>query len=402
MSMYRLKGSIQHYAWGGHHFIADLLGEAVPSKAPCAEYWLGAHRQAPSRILPDAFTEEPLDAFIARDPVHCLGPETARKFGRLPYLLKVLDVKDMLSIQVHPSKEEALLGFARENAAGIPLDAPNRNFKDDNHKPEVMVALSEFWLLHGFLSEDRLLEVLEAQAAWTGLVQAFRLHGYQGLYRQVMELPQSEIQVLLGPLMLQVLPLYDAGALAKSDPAFWAARAIRSGICSLERLDRGIFSIYFFNILRLHPGEGIFQAAGVPHAYLEGQNVELMANSDNVLRGGLSPKHVDVAELLRHIRFEAIAPSVLSGIVRGACRDYPCPVEDFGLSSYTLHPGSPQRQSAASAEILLVLDGQGQIRSRSRGLDISRGEALWVEAGEAYELQTNSNCMIFRAFVPVD
>lgn len=400
--MHRLNGRIQHYAWGGHRFIPELLGQASPSTAPCAEYWLGAHQQAPSLLDLEPGSQIALDVYIAQDPSSRLGTSTAHRFGRLPYLFKILDVKDMLSIQVHPSKEEAVRGFERETAAGIPLNAPHRNYKDDNHKPEVMVALSEFWLLHGFLPQDHLRQVLASYPEWSNLLERFEAGGYQGLYRWIMELPQIQVNALLEPLMQRCLPDYDAGRLDKSTPEFWAARAIRSGMCSLHELDRGIFSIFFFNIVRIDPGGGIFQAAGIPHAYLEGQNVELMANSDNVLRGGLTPKHVDVPELLHHIRFEGVHPDILQGQTHGLRRDYPCPVPDFGLSSYRLPTGSEVQETSGSAEILMMLDGSCQMTTRHQSETFHRGEAIFVEAQESYMLSSLSNCLIYKAFVPVD
>src|SRR5699024_6743476 len=194
----------------------------------------------------------------------------------------------------------------KENQAGIPTDATNRNYKDDNHKPEMMVALSDFYLLHGFKAEDKLIQQLQRIKEFSALLPIFGSEGYKGLYKEVMTLPQEKVNQILRPLLEHIIPLYKADQLSKTDPAFWASRAVASGMTTLEDIDRGIFSIYFFNLLHLKTGEGIFQAAGLPHAYLEGQNIELMANSDNVLRGGLTQTHVDVEELLKHTRFKGI------------------------------------------------------------------------------------------------
>ncbi len=152
--MHKLKGKVQHYAWGGTEYIPQLLGEENPGHQPYAEYWMGAHTSSPSVVLFDETHHTTLDRLIKEDPHAWLGDKVTTRFGALPYLFKVLDVRDMLSIQVHPTKAEAEKGFARENEAGIPLSASNRNYKDDNHKPEVMVALSEFWLLHGFKEKN--------------------------------------------------------------------------------------------------------------------------------------------------------------------------------------------------------------------------------------------------------
>jgi mannose-6-phosphate isomerase len=154
-SMYKLKGIIRNYDWGGVEFLSKLLLHSNPGGEPMAEYWLGAHDLA-SSILVTKNNEIGLNQFIEKNKEKALGKTVAKKFGRLPYLLKILDVKDMLSIQVHPAKHEAEIEFARENKHRIPLNAPDRNYKDDNHKPELMVALGDFWLLHGFKPVDTL------------------------------------------------------------------------------------------------------------------------------------------------------------------------------------------------------------------------------------------------------
>ncbi|MBC7588692.1 MAG: mannose-6-phosphate isomerase, class I, partial [Chitinophagaceae bacterium] len=155
----QLKGKVQHYAWGGSSFIPSLLHIDNAENKPHAEYWMGTHPSAPSELF-DGAASISLDQFIQQNPIKVLGEKVFKQFKALPYLFKVLDVNDMLSIQVHPSKAEAEKGFDAEEAAGIPLNAPNRNYKDSNHKPEIMVALSEFWLLHGFKSKEAIEKML--------------------------------------------------------------------------------------------------------------------------------------------------------------------------------------------------------------------------------------------------
>jgi mannose-6-phosphate isomerase len=211
--------------------------------------------------------------------------------------------------------------------AGIPMDAPNRNYKDPNHKPEVMVALSEFWLLHGF--NANLHQILDDHEIFNPLVPLLEVKGLKGLYQYVMELPQSGVDAMLRPLAEKIVPLYTKNQLSKSSPDFWAARVMAEAKPSFENLDRGIFSIYFFNIVQLEPGEAVFQDAGIPHAYLEGQNIELMSNSDNVLRAGLTSKHMDIPELMKHTRFEYVVPHVMHGEKEGKLITFNCPVPDF-------------------------------------------------------------------------
>lgn len=398
--IFRLDGKVQHYAWGGYHYIPALLG--IPeTKEPSAEYWMGAHQSAPSTIGVDAGTST-LDQLIKAQPEAILGEKVWQRFGELPFLLKILDVKEMLSIQVHPTKTEAEKGFARENEAGIPLNAAHRNYKDANHKPEIMVALSEFWLLHGFLPEEKLRKVLSTVPEFNSLAPVFENESYFGLYKVVMELPQDEVNTVLRPLAERVLPAYQAGTLHKSDPAFWAGRAIANDPQGMDRLDRGIFSIYFFNIVEVHPGEAVFQDAGIPHAYLEGQNVELMANSDNVLRGGLTPKHIDVPELLKHTRFEAVHPKILKGEVKGHEAIYHSPAPDFEVSRITLQPGNVYEHTAAATEILLVLEGNAVIvGAEGEDIPLEKGQSVVAWYNAKYEIESGAGAVIYKATVPV-
>lgn len=340
--IFPLKGVIKHYDWGGFSLIPEMLLQENQAHKPYAEYWMGTHP-------------------LGMGQVKTSGNNWSRAedvCGTLPYLLKVLDVRDMLSIQVHPGREEAEAAFARENEAGIPLDAPNRNYKDPNHKPEMMVALSEFWLLHGFKPEKELSGTLEKTPELNRFLPVFLHSGYKALYQQVMEMPSTEVHEILAPLLERIQPDYAAGRLDKSDPSYWAAKAAlhfnKTGVT-----DRGIFSVYFFNLVHLQPGQGIFQGAGVPHAYLEGANVELMANSDNVLRGGLTSKHIDVQELLRHVSCAATRPAVISPLPdeKGEYQ-YPVPVPDFRISLFRLNDGARIAFKAEGPEILLCTKGK--------------------------------------------
>jgi mannose-6-phosphate isomerase len=353
-SIFPLLGKVQNYAWGGHRFIPDLVGFEPEPGLKYAEYWLGAHDKAPSEIVLDDRTKVPLNDVVSGQPERILGQEVARRYGRLPFLYKILDVREMLSIQVHPTKAEAEAGFARENDLGIPLDSPVRNYKDNNHKPEIMVALSDFWLLHGFLQKRKILNVLDRVPEFHGLRVFFEKDGYRGLYKQIMEMPVAAVDALLEPLVTRVYQRYKNEELDKSSADYWTARVVDGN--QGEHYDRGIFSIYFFNLVHLKEGQAIFQDAGIPHAYLEGQNVELMANSDNVLRGGLTQKHVDVVELLRLTRFEGVSPKVIAGKTKKNFFElfYEAPTRDFLLNRIELPQGSRYEHTARSVEINFV------------------------------------------------
>ena len=394
-----LKGKIQNYAWGGNTYIPELLG-LEKSDVPCAEYWLGAHVNAPS-ILKTPEGELSLNEYLKMNSAKVLGEEISEKFGILPFLFKVLDVNDMLSIQVHPTKIEAEKGFKYENEKGIPLTAPHRNYKDDNHKPEIMVALSEFWLLHGFLPKNKLTEVLKNTPEFTRLLSVFEDEGYFGLYKQVMEQSVEESNKILQPLVDRLLPLYKAGKLDKSNPGYWAAKAVDTS-SDKTTLDKGIYSIYFFNIVKVDKGEAVFQDAGIPHAYLEGQNMELMANSDNVLRGGLTPKHVDVPELLKHVVFEETNPDIMLGELQedGIERIYKSPAPDFELSQIAISSKVNYNSIAKTAQILIVIEGEIKINEGNTSLVLSKGKAAFLAAESNYSITTPNSAIVYKATAP--
>ena len=390
--IYRLKGVVKHYDWGGQSFLPSLLQASNKENRAFAEYWLGTHHAGQALVETGNAEWKKLEEFT----------------GDLPYLFKVLDVKDMLSIQVHPSRKAAEEEFARENAAGIPLDSPQRNYKDANHKPELMVALSDFWLLHGFKPPEELSYTLLNVVELRELLPVFNESGYEGLYKMVMEMPQEEVNRILKPLVDNIASVYKNALPEKDDEDFWVARAVES-FSWPERIDRGIFSIYFFNLVHLQKGEGIFQAAGVPHAYLEGQNVEIMANSDNVLRGGLTTKHIAVSELLKHTSCEPVVPIIIqpeeigSGekIYNTGAAD---PVDNgFRLTVLNLENQEPVSISTVSMEILLVTEGAVVISAGETIVELGPGSpSALVLPGYTIGVKAKSSATVFRASVPVN
>ncbi len=387
-----LTGVAQHYAWGGYEYIPDLIGQPNQGQVPYAELWMGVHSRGPARLqLGDG--SPLLSEWLAGHP-EALGAARGRFGGQLPFLFKILDVRQMLSIQSHPTKAQAEKGFRMENEAGVPLDAPHRNFKDDNHKPEVMVALTDFWLLHGFRPLAEIDEMLESVPALRPLQAYFDGQSIYTLYKAIMELPQVEVNQLLQPLHNE---LQRASGLDKSSPGYWARRAFEQ--YSSAGFDRGIFSIYLFNLVHVPPGSGIYQGAGIPHAYLEGVNVELMANSDNVFRGGLTVKHIDVPQLLQHLHFGPVAPALLRGQKRGAWEvAYETPAPDFQLNRIELPKGETYAPAPPpTAEIGIVLEGAVET---SKGQAFKRGQAFFLPAGTAYTLTATDDAQLFKALVP--
>lgn len=397
----RLLGKMQHYAWGGYTFIPDLIGIKPEPGLTYAEYWMGAHEKAPSEVWRTDGTKALLDRFIENQPETVLGPYIAQKYGHLPFLFKVLDVREMLSIQVHPTKSAAEAGFARENELGISLDAPERNYRDDNHKPELQLALSDFWLLHGFRPEEDLNQILDQVPEIRVLASMFRNDGYYGIYKYIMEMSSDTLDAFLNPLGERIIPLYDSGVLEESSPDYWAAKAMKGE--RGKHYDRGIFSIYFFNLVHLKPGQALFQDAGVPHALLKGQTLEIMANSDNVIRGGLTPKQVDIPELLKLIKFQRITTEVIEGRQSNRPGEdcYISPGQEFRLSRIRLRRGDTYENRTDSTEIFLNLHGQVQVSTLDSKMVLKRGESFIILADKQYQVNAiEEDASLFRAFIP--
>ena len=396
--IYKLKGRVQHYAWGGYTYIPQLVHFNNIDNKPCAEYWMGAHPSAPSQLVIDG-CEISLEKIIEENKEIVLTNDIINKFGELPYLYKILDVNEMLSIQVHPSKTEAEKGFDAENAANIALTAPHRNYKDKNHKPEVMIALGEFWLLHGFMQLNEIEQRLNEVKEFNVFLPIFKSEGLKSLYQFLMELTQDNVDAILSGLVKREMRRKLNGELNKSMPGWWAAKLFNEND-EVKNVDRGVFSIYLFNIVGLQKGEGIFQAAGIPHAYLEGQNVELMANSDNVLRGGLTPKHIDVPELMKHTLFEPIVPKIMQGEPFGnAERRYDCPVPDFDISKIELNVSSSYKALSSSPEIFIVIDGGAIVNGTNVNMNIKKGECVMIFPNENYSITASGHCELYKAYV---
>ena len=404
-----IQGVLQPYAWGGTDYLARFLHRPNPAGEPQAEYWMGAHAKGPAELIGHDRT---LDNYVAADPEGVLGTAVARRFDdRLPFLFKVLDVKDMLSIQVHPTKDAAEKGFAAEEANGPERTAPNRNYRDDNHKPELGVALTDFYLLHGFKDSAAIEISLNTVPGWSELLPALRSDGVAGLYGHVMALGQADLNELLQPLVDSLGPESDY---SRDQPEFWASRAVQQ-YSEGGRHDRGLFSIYWFNIVHLRPGEGIFQDAGIPHAYLEGVCLELMANSDNVLRGGLTPKHIDVPELLDKTSFDPVSPAIITpdradraaaarpndeAGTASTWHRYATPAPDFQLYETQANPGGTiEVDTAGGPAILLLLMGSARCTDEDWGMDEEQ-RTVFVPAGRAFTLRAGERgVVIYRAGV---
>ena len=369
-AVFALNGVIRHYAWGSRTAIPQLLG-VEPDGEPAAELWFGAHADDPSPV-PDHGAG--LDALIAGEPHRLLGAASVARFGpQLPFLLKVLAVEKALSIQVHPTIEQARAGFAAEDAAGIARNAPNRNYRDANHKPELICALTPFEALCGFRPVERTLALL-------GELDLPELAFLDERLRGPDPLRAAFSAVLTHPAPVPVVRALAARAATAEDGPLHAARLATEDFPD----DIGAVLALLLNHVRLEPGEAIYLAAGNVHAYLRGTGVEIMANSDNVLRCGLTPKHIDVPELLAITDFTALEDPRRPAV--GGRFDVPVP--DFALTR--LEIDEPTGLDDHGPCIVLCTGGEVRVGE----VLLRPGRAAFVAAGEPTTLAGSGEAFV--------
>lgn len=390
----RIHGVVQQYSWGSRTAIAELTRRASPTDRPEAELWLGAHPNGPSTLESGAL----LSDAINRSPVSALGTSCVDQFGpRLPFLFKILAAEAALSLQAHPTLDKARAGFARENAAGLPINSPTRNYRDDNHKPELLVALTEFHALAGFRHVNKTVDFICALNVPELLVSVRSLDedGLRDLFEQWLSLDEDQTQELCA-LALGGCRRYLAAA-PRGDFADDAQMVI--DLIEQYPGDSGVLAALLLNRVTLEPGEGIYLDPGHLHAYLRGTGIEVMANSDNVLRGGLTSKHLDRNELMRVLRFQSIAPPIIRAepLVslprKAAVLQYPTPAPEFQLRRVDINPGkrtgiSDACTSASGPQILLCTKGTCRITvqgvatiNSGSGFVVVQGESIWIPAG---------------------
>lgn len=374
--MQKLINSVQNYAWGSKTALTELYGMANPQQQPMAELWMGAHPKSSSQVVDANGQIVSLRDVIEKHKSTLLGDAVAERFGELPFLFKVLCAAQPLSIQVHPNKRNSETGFARENAAGIPLDAAERNYKDPNHKPELVFALTPFLAMNAFREFSEIVSLLQPVAGAHTAIAHF------------LENPNAErlSELFAGLLNMQgeeksrALAILKA-ALENQQGEPW--QTIRL-IAEFYPDDSGLFSPLLLNVVKLNPGEAMFLFAETPHAYLQGVALEVMANSDNVLRAGLTPKYIDIPELVANVRFDAKPANQLltTPEKNGAELDFPIPVDDFAFS---LHDLSAQETPVAqqSAAILFCVEGEAVLSKGEQRLVLKHGESAFISAAES-------------------
>lgn len=394
--MYLLENSVRNYAWGSRTTISHALGRE-PSGLPEAELWIGAHPSAPSRTADGA-----LDQLIASDPEHYLGSLSRKAFGdRLPFLAKLLAADTALSLQVHPTLAQAQAGFAAENAAGIAQDAPNRNYKDDNHKPEMFLALTNFQALCGFRPARHSAALFRTLAETSVALSGSRTSPLLSRVAGLLEAPESDepvalraaFEALIGggsEVAVAVTQAVDAASalervlLDSEESAGSVAQTLRE-LAAMYPADPGVLISLMLNRVSLRPGECLALPAGNVHAYLCGFGVEVMAASDNVLRGGLTPKHIDIPELLDTVDFRSLpVPRVTPERISVGQELYRPGFAEFQVQQITAAAGAgPVSLLQHGPLLVLVLEGDIRLNTPQGDLVLGSGQSAIVPAAEA-------------------
>ncbi|EKP0308709.1 mannose-6-phosphate isomerase, class I [Aeromonas veronii] len=375
-----MQNPIQGYDWGSHDSLTTLFGIANPQGKPQAELWMGAHPNGCSEVTL-AGSVQKLSSVIDRAPAAALGEVTFARFGSLPFLFKVLCAEKALSIQVHPSKAQAEAGFAKEEAAGIDIKASNRNYKDPNHKPELVFALTPYQAMNGFRAIPAILALFErvnlaAIADLTAALAASQNEaGLQHFFHQLLILEGTRKDEALAGLLTYAAAYQDEETFA-----------LITSLAAQYPGDVGLFSPLLLNVVTLQPGQAMFLDACTPHAYVRGTGLEIMANSDNVLRAGLTPKYIDVAELLDCTRClpKPDDQILLSPRCDGAVQHFDVPVPDFTFSVY---PAGEHQLTTASAEILFAIDDTVTLKQGEQSLRLEKGQSAFIPAATgSYQL----------------
>ena len=391
--MEHLEGALRPYPWGSHTLIAQLRGEPSPSPQPQAELWFGAHPAAPATV-----NGQGLDEAIAADPAAALGKRVTEAHGdQLPFLVKLLAAAAPLSIQAHPSLEQAEEGFARENAEGIALNSPNRNYKDPNHKPELIVALTEFRALAGFRPvPDTAAFFAELGSAeldrYATLLPTDGEGDLRALFTTLISLPHQPRVELIESVQRAAEEL----AQKRTAPEWMVEAAeVYLELNQAYPGDVGVLAALLLNVLTLAPGEAAFLRAGQLHAYLSGLGVEVMANSDNVLRGGLTTKHVDVPELVKVLDFGTLENPRAEAVASNGGVEFQLPVDSFAVRVHSLADGETLAIDEDGPAIVLCTSGE--VRGAD-GFVLSQGNGAWAPASEGeVELTAEGAAQVFVA-----
>lgn len=399
---YSLKGKIQNYAWGTKNenaFIPQFLNFKEKKDQPYAELWMGAHPSAPSEILYDN-TYVDLENLIKEFPAEILGEKVYSQFGKLPFLFKVLSAGEALSIQAHPNKVQAVQLHARDP----------EHYPDDNHKPEIAIALSDLTALAGFKTFKQLIDVLDNYPEITEFIGSDILDEMKQGKNLSEEEQKPLVKKMFSSLMkksqthphelLEAIENLDARFSQKGD-----INLTEQKFCELRKIypgtDSGLFSLFLLNMIHLKPGQGIFLKAGLPHAYLKGNIVECMANSDNVVRAGLTPKYQDVDTLIDILTYETSPVEIQEGNFKNDELVYETPVSEFRISRMDLDKNKIITQEIQSLQILLVTEGCINISRDNENEEFKKSQAILIPAVfNHYNISASQKSTLFKVLIP--
>ncbi len=400
INIFKLRNHIREYIWGSKTFIANLQGKDEASKEPQAELWMGTHLSAPSRVMING-KEKSLRDIISEQPYKMLGKKVAGEFkNELPFLFKILAAASPLSIQAHPNKDQAQKGFERENRENIPLNSSERNYKDDNHKPELICALTNFEVMCGFQPiieiVDRI-KYLQLEDLIHGIDEFEIDHSTKNLKKLFLKLMSEhddnqtkQVSILINKIT-ELEPRNENEILIFR----WIAR-----LAAIYPKDMGVFSPLFLNIIKLKPGEALFIEAGVLHAYLNGCGVEIMANSDNVLRGGLTPKKIDFPELIKVLKFDDKGLKRIQPKFSNNEYIYQTNAKEFQLSKILVKDAEPfVKANISTVEIILCTEGSGSITWSDSTLELKTGDSIFIPFAIS-EYSIEGSMELFRVVVP--
>ncbi|MDR2941993.1 MAG: mannose-6-phosphate isomerase, class I [Treponema sp.] len=371
--LFKLFNQIKHYEWGAMDLIPKFTGIENMGMRPCAEMWMGTHL-SPSQVQSDG-------KMISLTQV---------AGGELPFLFKLLAVEKPLSIQAHPNKEQAREGFEREDKAGIPIDAQERNYKDKNHKPEIICALSPFTLMTGFRDAGNIYLSLKSfisdapqlKEVITPLMRALESDSLAIFFNVLFHISKSEREYLAAFIM--------EDRIRETETISPEQISLMKNFAAEYPADAAILAPLYLNVITLQKGQAVNIPDGVLHSYVHGFGIELMSNSDNVLRGGLTPKHIDIVELMKILKFSTYIPKVLSGDSVFFC--YPSVCGEFSLSFMSDDGGGKNTIPKNSSLICLVTEGELKAGNET----FKKGESFFVSSG-GEDIVLNGNYAVFAA-----
>lgn len=396
MSIWKLKNVNQLYDWGSKTEIPRLLGYPEPHEQPVAEMWMGSHPKGTSHVNIDGAWKR-LDTVICENPEKVLGADVSNAFsGQLPFLFKVLAAHRPLSIQAHPNAIHAMEGFQKENALAIPKDDYYRNYKDSRHKPELLYALTDFFMVCGFKPIQEIIDFFQASSSHQlsdelkSLNDAKNFDRLRPFFQSILTLSKERRIQLISSVIEYIQSLEH-----KSSAHEWVMR-----LSNEFPYDIGILSPFIMNYIKLEPGQAIFIPSGVIHGYFKGTGIELMANSDNVIRGGLTSKHIDVEELVKIVAFDQNASLIEPMLVSECERIYYVNSDEFALSVIDLKDGIPyENKNVQSCEILLCTSGYGTISTKHTSIPFSKGNSFFISA-ESKAYRVEGQALLYKAFIP--